>query len=432
MRLRGRSRPGRAAGGTCRRSRPATRLSLDAGLRRDGGAVLRLAGARPRPRRAAPRCSVIAAALGAAARAGAAAVQPRRLQLPGPGDDPAPRPQPVPQRAAAAGRLSATTTCSTPCRRSGAGTTAPYGPLFLGAGQRHRRGSSARTWWPGVLLIRLIELQSASCCSPSSCRGWRGRSAADRRRALWLALLSPLVMLELVAAGHNDVMMAGLLAAGRRLRAQRPAGARRSSSARWPPRSRCRRWPGSCSSPSPGARRAGPRRPGSGSRARATLGDGRRPGGGDARHRRPASSWLSTSLFSTPAKVRLAITPATAIGYTLASLLRDSAIATSGRGSGGSAGDRRARRSPAGRGAVLLYRVRIAHAGPAAGDFLLIAAAGGPAAWPWYFIWGLALVAAVRAVQRSPRPGGGDRAVGVRGQAQRDPRPAAIDRRPSC
>jgi hypothetical protein len=30
-----------------------------------------------------------------------------------------------------------------------------------------------------------------------------------------------------------------------------------------------------------------------------------------------------------------------------------------------------------------------------------VAAAGGPAAWPWYFIWGLVFVAAVRAGQRS-------------------------------
>jgi hypothetical protein len=35
------------------------------------------------------------------------------------------------------------------------------------------------------------------------------------------------------------------------------------------------------------------------------------------------------------------------------------------------------------------------------GAFLVIAAAGGPAAWPWYFLWGLALLAALRAPQRS-------------------------------
>jgi hypothetical protein len=33
--------------------------------------------------------------------------------------------------------------------------------------------------------------------------------------------------------------------------------------------------------------------------------------------------------------------------------------------------------------------------------FLVLAAAGGPAAWPWYFTWGLVLVAALPGPQRS-------------------------------
>src|SRR5207248_8528282 len=37
---------------------------------------------------------------------------------------------------------------------------------------------------------------------------------ADPSRAVWLALLSPLVMLELISAGHNDLLMAGLMVAG--------------------------------------------------------------------------------------------------------------------------------------------------------------------------------------------------------------------------
>ena len=35
------------------------------------------------------------------------------------------------------------------------------------------------------------------------------------------------------------------------------------------------------------------------------------------------------------------------------------------------------------------------------GACLLIAAAGGPAAWPWYFSWGLVLIAACALPQRS-------------------------------
>ena len=36
------------------------------------------------------------------------------------------------------------------------------------------------------------------------------------------------------------------------------------------------------------------------------------------------------------------------------------------------------------------------------GLILIAAAAGGPAAWPWYFTWGLALLAAAPGPQRSP------------------------------
>jgi hypothetical protein len=110
--------------------------------------------------------------------------------------------------------------------------------------------------------------------------------------------------------------------------------------------------------------------------------------------------WLSTSLFSTPAKVRLAITPATGLGYTAASLLSDVGVTVSHRGLEGALG-------VVGFavvvvcGAVMLWRVRIGRLVPWLGAFLLIAAAGGPAAWPWYFIWGLALIGALRGPQRS-------------------------------
>jgi hypothetical protein len=111
-------------------------------------------------------------------------------------------------------------------------------------------------------------------------------------------------------------------------------------------------------------------------------------------------SWISTSLFSTPAKVHLAITPATAVGYTLSWLLRDIGIETSARSLEGAVGIV-AFVATALAGLILLYRVRIGKLVPSLGALLLIAAAGGPAAWPWYFIWGLALISALRGPQRS-------------------------------
>src|SRR6185437_13552876 len=82
--------------------------------------------------------------------------------------------------------------------------------------------------------------------------------------------------------------------------------------------------------------------------------------------------WLSTSLFSTPAKVRLAITPATGLGYTFASLLSDVGIGVSHRGLEGVFGVVGFGLTAI-TGAVLLYRVRIRRLVPWLGTFLLIA-----------------------------------------------------------
>ena len=78
---------------------------------------------------------------------------------------------------------------------------------------------------------------------------------------LWLAVLNPLVALELVAAGHNDVLMAALLVAGDRRRPAADDPCWGSCSAPWPRRSNFRPWPVPCSSPSPGRARSADRRP---------------------------------------------------------------------------------------------------------------------------------------------------------------------------
>jgi hypothetical protein len=112
------------------------------------------------------------------------------------------------------------------------------------------------------------------------------------------------------------------------------------------------------------------------------------------------ASWLTTSVFSTPAKVHLAITPATALGWTAASLLRDIGIGANTRGVEDALGVASAALVAAG-ALALLWRVRVRTLVPYLGTVLLLAAAGGPAAWPWYLTWGLVLVAGVGGVQRS-------------------------------
>jgi len=275
-------------------------------------------------------------------------------------------------------------------------TTSPYGPLFLGLVSLIA-GLAGSNLVAGVLLIRLLELVGLVLLGVFLPRLARALGT-DPARAVWLALLSPLVALQLVAAGHNDVLMIGLLAAGVALALEgRPvagvaicalaatikvpalAGAAFIAVA----------WARTEETPA--------------ARARSVitfvlvavavmgavsvvtgLGVG----------------WVSGSVFSTPAKVRLAITPATGAGWTVASLLHDAGFGVGTR-SVESAFGAVALALTAGAGLGLLYRVRIPKLAVYLGALLLAAVAGGPAAWPWYFSWGLVVLAGCRSPQRS-------------------------------
>ena len=275
-------------------------------------------------------------------------------------------------------------------------TTAPYGPLFLGL-LSVVAGAVGQHLVAGVLLARVLELVGAALLAIYIPRLARSMGS-DGRRAVWMGLLSPLVTLELIAAGHNDLLMAGLLVAGvaYALDGRPLLGVAICALA------------------------ATVKVPALAGAAFITVAWGREELGRAAQVRFMATAallalavlaavtlvvgvgvdWLSTSLFSTPAKVRLAITPATGLGYTAASLLSDVGLGVSHRGLEGVFGVI-AFGLTAITGAVMLYRVRVGRLVPWLGAFLVIAAAGGPAAWPWYFIWGLGLLCALRAPQRS-------------------------------
>ncbi len=275
-------------------------------------------------------------------------------------------------------------------------TTAPYGPLFLGliAIIVAIAGSHLIA---GVLLIRALELVGLVLLAVYVPRLARSLGT-DPARALWLALLSPLVALELVAAGHNDVLMIGLLAAGIALALDgRPlagiAVCALAATIKVPALAGAVfiavAW----------------------ARAEASRAD-------QARFLLTAAaavaavlaavsvitglgtSWISSSVFSAPAKVHLAITPATGVGWTAASLLHDVGIAVGTR-TLESAFAAVAAAITAGVGLWALFRTRVPNLVVMLGTFLFVAAAGGPAAWPWYFAWGLVVVAGCPGPQRS-------------------------------
>jgi len=275
-------------------------------------------------------------------------------------------------------------------------TTAPYGPLFLELISLIV-GVTGSDLVAGVLLTRLLELGGIVLLAIFVPRLARALGS-DAGRAIWLTVLSPLVLLELVAAGHNDVLMIGLLVAGVVLALEgRPllgiAVCALAATIKVPALA------GAVFIGVSWARAE----PGSGARVRFLLA-GALVALGILAVVTVASgvgvSWISTSLFSTPAKVRLAITPATGLGWTLAALLHDVGIAVSSRGVESALGGVGFALTAV-IGLVLLYRVRIPRVALYLGAFLLVTAAGGPAAWPWYFTWGLVLVAGARGPQRS-------------------------------
>jgi alpha-1,6-mannosyltransferase len=276
------------------------------------------------------------------------------------------------------------------------GTTAPYGPLLL-ALLSLIVSLSGSNLIVGVLLIRLLELGGIALLVvfvPRLARAVGG----DPVRALWLAVLSPLAMLELIAAGHNDALMIGLLVAGVTLALERRPLLGIAICAL------------ACTIKLPAiigavfiavvwVRAQPTRSDGLTAALKALLvlaailaiisvatGLG--------------IGWVSTTLFSTPAKVRLAITPATGIGYTVSSLLHDLGATVNARGVESAVGVFAAALTGA-LGAVLLWRVRIESLAWLLGLVLIAAAAGGPVAWPWYFTWGLVLLAAAPGPQRS-------------------------------
>ncbi len=274
--------------------------------------------------------------------------------------------------------------------------TAPYGPLFLGVISLIVSVTGGHLV-AGVLAVRAFDMLGLLLVGVFVPRLAR-RYGADPVRAVWLAVASPLVLLQLVAPAHNDLLMAGLMVAGVSLALdgrgllgiavcalaatiKLPAVVAVAFVALVWIRAETT-W-----------RDRALRTAQAGAVAIATLGLVTLVTGFGL-------GWISSGLFATPARVRLAITPATDISWTAAKLLHDAGVGASFHALH-SALRAVMFAASAVLALVLLWRARAATLAPYLGLVLIGFAIAGPALWPWYLSWGLVLVAAWRPAQLS-------------------------------
>jgi hypothetical protein len=268
-------------------------------------------------------------------------------------------------------------------------TTAPYGPLFiwLVSGVVGLTGSHLTL---GVVVVRLIDAAGLIALAVYIPRLARLLGTGPAR-ASWLVVVNPLILLQLLAPGHNDLLMAGIMVGGVALALEgRPliavAVCSLAGMIKIPALAAVAfvalAWIRSLPDAAARAMAA--------ARAAVTclsvlvlvsalsgLGTG----------------WLSSSVFSTPNRVHLAVTPATALGWTLASLAHHAGLHV----------HTHTLESAFGLVALAIVvvlaldrarRVTRDTLVPYLGGVLIAFALGGPAAWPWYFAWGVVLLAA--------------------------------------
>lgn len=275
-------------------------------------------------------------------------------------------------------------------------TLSPYGPLFLWLGAALVRlvGHGVIA---GVLVMRLPALIGVALMAVFAPR-LASRYGADPGRAMWLGVLSPLVLFQLVAAGHNDALMIGLMVAGLALASadHHLAGVALSAVAamvKLPALAGC---------------------------AAITVAYARsRPGGRSASRSIAASlvvsgavitgvsgfsglgfGWMSPTVLLTPARGSIEVTPATAIGDAAAGLVHllggtlsahvavtavwVAALVAAGAFAG-----------------LVVVRCRTETLAAAVAAVLLAAVLAAPALWPWYLTWGFTLLAVLPGVQWS-------------------------------
>jgi hypothetical protein len=267
-------------------------------------------------------------------------------------------------------------------------TAAPYGPLFLElvSGIVGVTGSHVVLGAQMIKLLGLLGLILLAVCVPRLARAL----GHDPVRATWLAILNPLVLFTLVTPGHNDLLMVGLMVAGVTLAVERrpllgialcALAATIKLPAVLPAAFIAVAWARS----EPAVAERAKRLAWAAVVTLVVLGVVTLVAG-------VGVSWVTSTLFSAPARVKLAITPSSGLACTVATVTSSCTKAhivtlqSVFRGAFGAL-------------TILLVLELLRRARPNnlaryAGLALIALAFGGPAVWPWYLVWGLALLAA--------------------------------------
>lgn len=274
-------------------------------------------------------------------------------------------------------------------------TIAPYGPTFIALASLAVGGASSLV--SAVIGLRLLEVAGVGLLGFYVPRLAR-LCGADGARATWLAVLSPVMLLSLVAAGHNDALMAGIMVAGVTLAMQRRPllGIALCALAATV------KLPGAAGVVFIGVAWArdqyGPTRKVRALTVSAAVATAVFTGVTLATGL--GWAWLSPGSFTSTGQVMVTFTPSTALGSVAASVLHalnlgpGRALVVSVFKYGGLAAAGLA-------GIYLLWRVRMENLVLCLGITLLSVPVLGPVAWPWYLAWSIPLLAAGPRTQHS-------------------------------
>lgn len=274
-------------------------------------------------------------------------------------------------------------------------TASPYGPLFVVVA-RVAAAVSGGSLVVQVLVFRVMELVGVVLIMDSLPRLAR-RLGTDPGLALWLGALSPLALFSFIASGHNDALMVGLLLTGLAL----ALDGRLVTGTILCALAATVKLPAAAAIAFIAVERLMASPPGR--RARVvlqTVGVGAVTVAVVTAASGLGWTWLGPTALHVPTELRVLSTPAVSLGNFFYAVLHAVGLPVA-RGSTVTVTQTICLLVALAGAAWLLLHARTLDMVRMLGLALLLIVAGSPTVWPWYLMWGLAVLA-VTQLQRSP------------------------------